>query len=213
VSPAGAPALRRGLLIVALVAGALAPLAGSPYLAAHGRLDVERLAAMVAGEQDHVTAIELAQWIHDRRPGLRVIDVRPAGEFAAYHLPTAENLELPALVRARFAGDETLVLYSGGGAHAAQAWVLLEARGLRSVFFLRGGLAEWLDEVMNPTLARDAPPAAVAEFERVAALSRYFGGVPRRVDAPAAGAPPAAAPPVADGDTAARIAVLRRRGC
>ncbi|MFN7942139.1 MAG: rhodanese-like domain-containing protein [Thermoanaerobaculia bacterium] len=210
MSPASAPALRRGLRIVALVAGALAPLAGSPYLAAHGRLDVERLAAMVADERDHVSAVELAQWIHDRKPGLRVIDVRPAGEFAAYHLPTAENLELPALVRERFTGDETLVLYSGGGAHAAQAWVLLAARGQSSVFFLRGGLAAWLDEVMNPTLARDAPPAAVAEFERVAALSRYFGGVPRRIDTPMAGTP---APPATSGDTAARIAALRRRGC
>ena len=63
-------------------------------------------------------------------------------------------------------------MYSGGGAHAAQAWVLLRARGEREVFFLRGGIAEWLDEVMNP---RNVP-------DSIAALSKYFGGFPRQVD-------------------------------
>ena len=69
-----------------------------------------------------------------------------------------------------------------GGAHAAQAWVLLRSRGVRNVFFLRGGLDEWMDEVMNPQLPRNAPPDERAEMDSVAALSRYFGGVPRAVD-------------------------------
>jgi hypothetical protein len=47
------------------------------------------------------------------------------------------------------------------------------------VYFLRGGVREWLDEVMSPTLEPDAGPAARAAFQRVASLSRYFGGVPR----------------------------------
>jgi hypothetical protein len=54
---------------------------------------------------------------------------------------------------------------------------------------------------MSPTLAADAPAEARAAFERVAELSRCFGGTPRRLTAAAATG--AAAAPVA----------TRRRGC
>ena len=176
---------RRALVVIAVAAGVLAPLAGSPYLERRAGIDVAELAAVVAREQDHVTAVDLAGWIKDRKPGLRVIDVRPAEDFNSYHLPSAESVPLESLPTSRFQPTDTLVLYSEGGAHAAQAWVFLEALGYRRVYFLRGGLDEWQDEVMNPTLEKNASPERVSAFERVAALSRYFGGVPRTGDATA----------------------------
>ena len=57
-----------------------------------------------------------------------------------YHVPTAERVPLDSLAHVRFAADETIVLYSEGGAHAAQAWVFLRALGYDNVYFLRGGL-------------------------------------------------------------------------
>ena len=141
-------------------------------------IDVDPLARTVAHEDDHVTALELAQWIKDRRPGLRVLDVRSAEEFDGYHLPTAERVRARLARVDSFRADETIVLYSEGGAHAAQAWVLLRALGYRNVYFLRGGLYEWFEQVMNPTLA-DTTAAGRDAFARAALLSRYFGGVPR----------------------------------
>jgi uncharacterized protein len=158
----GAPATHRALGSMALVLGALAAFAGSPYREA---LDVKQLASEVAREEDHVTAIELATWIKDRKPGLRVLDLRPEPEFDEYHIPGAENVAFDALLRTSDASTDTLVLISDGGAHAAQGWVFLRALGHQHVYFLRGGLGEWLDEVMNPA--------------RPTALTRYFGGVPR----------------------------------
>ena len=212
-------------------AAVMAPLAGTPYAASSGKVDVAKLASIVAHEDDHVTAIELAEWIRDRKPGLRVIDVRPAVEFAAFHLPTATNLPIESLPSGRFAPAETIVLYSGAGGHAAQAWVFLRALGHERVYFLRGGLAEWVDEVLNPTRPASQSPEEAARFDRVAALSRYFGGVPRVVEsatgsdrstlgetnAPAstthergAGVPPLVERPQL---STAEIARLRRRGC
>lgn len=162
----------------ALVLGLLAPLGGSPYRARHGAIDVAALAGTVAREEDHVTALELARWIRERRPGLRVLDVRSAEDYHAYHLPQAEHLAMDSLAATAFRADEILVLYSEGDAHAAQAWVFLRALGYRKVYFLRGGLYEWLEQVMNPTLA-DTSAAGRAAFARASALSRYFGGVPR----------------------------------
>ena len=117
------------------------------------RSTLRRSRDTVVREEDHVTALELAQWIKERRLGLRIVDVRSAEEYATYHVPRAEHFTLDSLATGPFRRDETIVLYSEGGAHAAQAWVFLRALGYPKVFFLRGGLYEWLDQVMNPTLA------------------------------------------------------------
>jgi rhodanese-related sulfurtransferase len=192
-------AWRRWLAGAAALAGALA--AGVGKGQEQGSIDVAELARIVADQQDHVPAVELACWIRARRPGLRVIDVRSAAEFRIFHIPGAEHVALEALAGTRFAPDETVVLYSEAGIHGAQAWVFLRALGHRRVFFLRGGLREWLDDVMNPAIAADAPPDARAAFGELAELSRWFGGTPRSIDR---GAAPAS-------EVDARLA--RGRGC
>ncbi|HEX6575456.1 MAG TPA: rhodanese-like domain-containing protein [Gemmatimonadaceae bacterium] len=171
----------RALGIGAIALGALAIIAGSPRKPV-APLDVATLAREVSDEADHVTAVELARWIRDRKAGLRVIDIRDSADFDQFHIPSAERLSLEQLVSAPMGKGETIVLYSGGGAHAAQGWVFLRSRGLSNVYFLRGGVDEWLEEVMNPQLPRNAPAEERAERDSVAALSRYFGGLPRSVD-------------------------------
>jgi len=166
---------RRALLGMAVVGGALAPFAGSPYRGRRARLDVDRLAGMVERQEDHVSALELARWIKDRRPGLRVLDLRPPEEFDAGHIPGAQPVALGALASLPLAEDDTVVLVSDGGGHAAQGWVFLQALGHRRCYFLRGGMGEWQDEVMSP----------VEGDARASALARYFGGAVR----PAGAAP------------------------
>jgi rhodanese-related sulfurtransferase len=193
-----APTTRRILLAAAVVLGGLAPFARTPFPPSSGGPDVAALAAAVAAEQDHVDAIELAGWIRQRKPGLRVIDLRSSEEFEEYHIPRAEPMTIQALAAMPLRSSETVVLYSGGGAHAAQGWVFLRSRGFENVYFLRGGLAEWIDQVMNPTLPKNASPQDVARFARTAELSRYFGGLPRT------GVDPA---------PSQSSAAVRRRGC
>ena len=83
------------------------------------------------------------------------------------------------------------MLYSEGGIHSAQAWFLLRAKGYAGVYILRGGLQEWKDSVLFPSLPADATPAQRVTFAKMAEVSRFFGGQPQ--DAPGA-AHPAAAP-------------------
>jgi rhodanese-related sulfurtransferase len=209
--------------------GVLALVAGEPNRRTGATVDVDRLAAIVQAEQDHVTALELARWIRERKPGLRVIDVRGADDFAAFHLPTAENLSLTQLTRARFRPDETVVLYSEGGTHAAQGWFFLRARGLDRVFFLREGLYEWATQIVEPRLPDDASAETKARWPEQAALSRYFGGSPRvggtaqMVDDPTAALPRASADEAGgelprpasgeSGESTAAVARIRARGC
>jgi rhodanese-related sulfurtransferase len=214
--------IRRGLAIAAAILGVLALIAGS------GRPDGSNVARRNAGEaagapagsrvtqrepgsrnvdrvsarsanpeilrprsaglrmtDRQITAVELAEWIRDRKPNLRVIDLRAEAAFDEYHLPRAERFD--SLAAAQFNEDETIVLVSGG------------AVANRNVYVLRGGVRAWIDEVMNPAITADAPPAARAAYERASIVSRYFGGVPRIVDKLPA--------------VRANAAAVRRRGC
>jgi len=194
----------------ALALGVAAPFAGTPASGgkAADAIDVAALARMVAARQDHVSAIDLARWIRDQRPGLRVIDVRTPEAFAHFAIPTAENIPIERIPGARFGDEEMVVLYSEGGAHAAQAWVFLKAAGVRNAVFIAGGLGDWFDEVISPVLPADPPPGQAARIAEVTEISLYFGGTPRRA---APGETSTAAS--SDSDTAALIANARRRGC
>jgi hypothetical protein len=109
------------------------------------------LAAFVSKPRPvEVAPLELAQWIKDRKPGLRVIDTRSESAFKEYSIPTAERGPVKAV------SGETLVFYSDSGGT------------------LRGGLLGWMNDVMNPVIAGSDTARA-----RISALSRYFGGTPR----------------------------------
>jgi len=170
------------LAAVAFVLGGLAIVAGTPQ------------------KEDRATAVELARWIRDRKPDLRLVDVRDSAEFEEYHLPRAEWLPVEKLAAPPFKRDETIVLYSSSGARTDQARELLRSLGFTNVYVLDGGVAGWLDDVMNPRISAKASAAEGVEMDSVAALSRYFGGVPRETDSSSASA-------------ASSVARVRRRGC
>jgi rhodanese-related sulfurtransferase len=216
-----------------MLAGAAAVL-GLSAVAADARppADVVALAADVEAERDHVTAPELASWIMRGDSAVRVFDLRPLADFERFHIPSAAHATLASLVSADLPASSRIVLYSEGGAHAAQAWMLLRMRGYRDVFFLREGLYEWLARVHEPRLAVDASAQERHAFDQAVEMSRYFGGV-ARADVPRAEVPVgywtsgAAAAGTADGVAAdgaaagaaaparahAIVAGIRRRGC
>jgi len=166
----------RRLGISALAFGLIAPFAGAPFRTQRRGLDLDSIARAIDEGTDHVSARQLAEWIRDRRPGLRVIDVRSPAEFRNDAVPTAENVPIDQLAKSQFAPGQTIVLYSQEGAHAGQAWVMLRSLGVTQAVFVPGGLADWREEVLYPLLPANASPAERAQIE---ALSHYFGGSPR----------------------------------
>ena len=57
--------------------------------------------------------------------------------------------------------------------------MFLKALGHTNVFFLRGGVYEWLGDVLSPGLPADATDSEREAFAKASELSRYFGGQPR----------------------------------
>lgn len=184
ITPARRMNAARVLGAVLLALGAGAAVSGDPTGDARSTIDPRALALEVGGKTDHVSVEELAAWIIEGRSDYRLFDVREPEEFAQYHIPVAESVPLVALHRDIAPRNETIVLCSEGGIHAAQAWFLMKAMGFEHVYLLFGGLEEWKDVVLFPrNPGDDADPEAKARFARLAEMSRFFGGAPRGVDA------------------------------
>jgi rhodanese-related sulfurtransferase len=206
------------LALAALLLGA-----GAVGANVHGgrtmRLHETELATVVGRAADHVSPAELASWIIEGRSDYRLLDLRDEKAYAAYHIPTAENVPVASLADAALARPEKLVLYSDGGIHAAQAWMLLKAKGHTSAYTLLGGLEGWRDEILFPALPADATAPDRARFERAAAVAKFFGGQPRSATAgdvattAAPALPKVEAPSVPAGAGTAAPRKKRRQGC
>ncbi len=181
--------LNKKLALVAFVLGFIALFAGNPYGSATVKMDTSELATIVQNELDHVDVGELAGWIILGKADYRLLDLRTGKEYEEYHIPGAENVPLTEFGNAGLMKNEKIVLYSEGGIHSAQAWMLLRAQGYKGVYMLRGGLEEWKDNILFPSLASNATPQEKAEFEKAVHVSRFFGGTPRTGDAAIAEGP------------------------
>jgi len=186
--------LNKRLALIVLVLGFMALFAGSPYKGTEIRIDASEMAMIVQKEVDHVSPAELAGWIVQAKADYRLIDLRADKDFAEYHIPSAENIQLTGLKEAQLGRNEKIVLYSDGGIHSAQAWFLLKAEGFKGVYILRGGLEDWKDNILFPRLADNATPAEIAAFEKSKMLSKFFGGTPQTGGAAAAATPAMALP-------------------
>ncbi len=187
--------LRRLLAAAAIVLAVLAAIVGAPAAPVHVATvsvgDGERVDVFPART---VNALQLAAWIREGTRDLRVLDLRDDAAYQARHVPSAEAADFARLDTLARHDDATVVLYSADDVRDAQAWANLAARGHRDAYVLDGGMDAWLDEVMEPVLRGDS-----ADY--VAALSRYFGGVPRSGDASATTT------------TANTVKAMKRRGC
>jgi rhodanese-related sulfurtransferase len=117
-------------------------------LAASRLAEVERLAAAYLGSRDElqpVTREELTRRLQDD-DDLVVLDVRPAAEYGAGHLPGAVSIPVGELRRrlAELPADREVVAYCRGPycAFAHEAVVLLRQEGF-SARRLEDGLPEW----------------------------------------------------------------------
>jgi rhodanese-related sulfurtransferase len=181
------PTHKAGLLVGLL--GLFAAFAGSPYQGTQYMIDEQELARIVEGATDHVDPEMLADWIIQGKTDFRLIDIRADKEFAEYHIPGAENVPLTALPEYGLQKTEKILIYSEGGIHSAQAWFLLKAKGYHAAYMLSGGLEEWKDKVLFPSLPPNATPAQSVEFAKMKEVSKLFGGTPQTGSAEPSQAP------------------------
>jgi rhodanese-related sulfurtransferase len=207
----------RGLGTAAAVLGALAFVVGAPVRSERAA-SVAMVSAATRDALDgapaeptvhHLSALQLAEWIRDGKPGLRVLDLRDAPAFERRHIPSAESFALTGLSTVLPRPDETVVVYSDDDLRDVQGVAWLVGLGHRRLHVVQGGMSAWMAEVIDPVVQGDSATS-------IAALSRYFGGVPRAAtpsddarDPRATRATPAARVRIA-GD---EYRIVTRRGC
>jgi thiosulfate/3-mercaptopyruvate sulfurtransferase len=133
--------------------------------------------------QDHISPQDLARELLAAPTDLALVDLRPAAEFASWHLPGAVNLTVPEVCGAAgaslFASNPRLVvLYSNGPAHPGQAWVELRRQGRNNVKVLAGGLEDFRSQVLTPPSLRAGASEASSKAEQpeFALVQAFFLG-------------------------------------
>jgi thiosulfate/3-mercaptopyruvate sulfurtransferase len=109
--------------------------------------------------EDHVEPEDLADRLLTGDLSLLLIDIRTPEEYAAFHIKGAVNVamaDLPAYVTSNGKG-KTVVLYSNGMTHPAQARDTLERMGHRNVFLLTDGLEGFMQRCLKPVSLRGEP--------------------------------------------------------
>lgn len=159
------------------VAARSAPLAGPterPASQTAQSAGPNRLAEVERGAE-HVEPEDLADRLMAGESGLLTADVRSAEEFAVFHLPGAVNIPLSRLEAELepFKNQGTIVLYSNGMVHPAQAADQLARQGFANVFILTDGLEGFLERVLRPVSLRE-PPLPEAQAAKVRAWRAFF---------------------------------------
>lgn len=87
--------------------------------------------------------------------GVRVVDVRTAGEFEAGHIPGAENVPLGGLAAAAEGWNpaEPVALYCATGSRSAEGAATLRSLGFETVYDLGGGIARWDGQIEGGSTA------------------------------------------------------------
>ena len=122
-------------------------------LASDRLAEIERLAGAYLGDRDRAPSITRAELVRKlkKREGVLVVDVRPAEEYAAGHLPGAVSAPLEDLARhiKSFPKNRELVVYCRGRycAYSHVAVELLRKRGFQARR-LEDGLPEWEAEAL-----------------------------------------------------------------
>lgn len=142
--------------------------------------DAREALALAESGADHIGVAEAATLIMTKPESIKLIDLRPAADFAVRSLPGAINMTLPEVLgdkgRAVLdSGAEKVILFSNGPAHPSQAWVALHALGRRNVCVLDGGLEEFDARLLTPpSMIEGADPAAAKKDAPVFAIRRAF---------------------------------------
>ncbi|HPS55786.1 MAG TPA: rhodanese-like domain-containing protein, partial [Sedimentisphaerales bacterium] len=132
----------------------------------------------VDNAMDHIAPEELADRLANGDTTLILVDVRPANEFASFKIKGAVNVPLTDLHEylMPYKNSNTIVLYSNGMTHPAQARDSLYRSGFNNVYILTDGINGFIDTCLKPASLRKAP-LSQQDALRVNQWRQYFLGL------------------------------------
>jgi hypothetical protein len=122
-----------------------------------------------------VSVLSLAEQIKNREP-LVLIDLRAPDLYDEFHLPTAVSMSLNEIQEKGLPEGKTYVFYSGDDLLTRHLWISLPPEAKRRSSILYGGVHDWYDRLLYPTLPLVAHGDDSVMTEKVNALTRFYGG-------------------------------------
>ena len=166
-----------------------------------GPVDSAAIMQGIIDEKDHVTPVELAHWIIEKRQDYQLIDLRQPWQFDDYHIPTAINVPLGQFFQEanlkQLDRSKKIVVYGLGAGHAAETQLLLQMKGYNA-YSVREGISAWWDQVVTPTSLR-SDSADPAGYQQAKQLREFFFG--STSSQPKSNAVPAVNAPILPPDT------------
>ncbi len=124
-----------------------------------------------------MSVVDLAEKIK-RRTGLQVIDLREDELFEQFHIPTAKNIPWKKLDLFTAFPVGQLVFYSDA-LPSQRIWSRLPDSLKDRSAILYGGIHDWYDHLLYPSLPAKAPERDSVIYHQVQGLSLFFGGQPQ----------------------------------
>lgn len=165
-------------LILLILAGGLVML---PKVEKQEGIHAEQLLNKAISTERYVSTDELSDKIISQDPSFILVDVRDPQSFNEYSLPNAVNIPLRNLLDEEYEAyiNQTqydVIFYSNDNFYADQAWVLGNRLGYQNLRVLKGGINEWYNSIINPTVPNEQ--LAAEDFELYStrkAASMFFG--------------------------------------
>jgi rhodanese-related sulfurtransferase len=146
-----------------------------------GPADAASIAQIIVAETDHVTPVELAHWIIEKRQDYQLVDIRQPWQFDDYHIPTAVNIPLSQLFEdaglSQLSRTKKIIVYGLGAGHSAQTQLLLSLKGYDTLS-LKAGLSAWWDQVMTPLSVRSDTTSPTGYRQAKQLRESFMGGAP-----------------------------------
>lgn len=130
----------------------------------------------------YYTPEEVAEMIISGDPSLQLIDVRTGKFYNKFTLKGATNIPLKDILKQDnlYYFDQDVyktVLFSNGTQDAEVAWMLVTRLGYENVYVMKGGLNQWVENILQPSeksVIWDRVDDEMYQYRRGA--SEYFGG-------------------------------------
>jgi len=183
----GSPFLKAFSVVILAAALGVAMLPPAPSARPAVATETGLLQAIEAGE-DHIDPDDLADRLMAGGAGLLLVDIRTPVEFAAFHIRGAVNVaaaDLPEFL-APHKNRGTIVLYSNGMTHPAQARDALARLGFTNAYLLTDGLQGFMQTVLKPVSLRETPLPARHATKVNAWRTFFLGNAPAPAPASAA---------------------------
>ncbi len=171
--------INQKLAIVAFVLGLIAIFMGDPLKARIASVDVNELSMKIQDKSSSLSVEDMADWLIQKKSDFKLIDLRDEKIFNEYNIPTSINIKIAGLASLKLSKTDKIILYSDDNIASAQAWFVLKSKNYKSVYLLTGGINEWKEKVLFPSISDNATSEDKAKFAKMVEVSKFFGGTPQ----------------------------------